>query len=443
MEPRKNVLKPFEEKRSFMEDRISSGIEENRKGHAYLTIVGKDGKPVENAHLRIRQKNHEFKYGANIFMLDEFPATEQNRKYKEYFSDAFNLATLPFYWNTLEPEQGKPRFAKDSPKIYRRPAPDLCLEFCEANGIMPKAHCLNYAYMSPAWAHGTIEHEKECLDRRFRELGERYAGRIPDWEVTNETFKTSRPGRLGNFFDQEDYIEWSFAEAARYFPANNLIINDDKPHVWSKAHYYRTRSCYYLQIERALRSGIRIDKIGMQFHMFELAEDEQAAAREFYDPERIYDVLDTYARFNRPIQITEVTIPAYSGAPQDEEIQAEILYNLYRMWFSHPAMDAVVYWNLIDGYAHGTVPGDMTSGENYYYGGLIRFDFTAKPAFQIIRDLFQKQYHTELELDAPHGEANFKAFYGDYELEIMTASGTCTRTIHFGKKLWNRFEIQV
>ena len=40
----------------------------------------------------------------------------------------FNLATVPFYWNTLEPEYGKPRYAKDSVKIYRRPAPDLCME---------------------------------------------------------------------------------------------------------------------------------------------------------------------------------------------------------------------------------------------------------------------------------------------------------------------------
>ena len=443
MSSRKDVLKPFEEKKGYMEDRIASGIEENRKGYAYLKIVDQEGHPVENAHLHITQKTHEFKHGANIFMLDEFPEPDKNKQYKSLFADTFNLATIPFYWNTLEPEQGKPRFSKDSPRIYRRPAPDLCLEFCEANGIMPKAHCLNYAYQSPSWSHGDIEHEKACLDKRFRELGERYARRICNWEVTNETFKTSRPGRLGNFFDQEDYIEWSFAEAMRYFPANNLIINEDTPHVWSKTHFYRTRSCYYMQIERALRNGARIDKIGMQFHMFDLAENELGAAREYYDPERIFDVLDTYGRFNRPLQITEVTIPAYSGKPEDEEIQAEIIYNLFRMWFSHPAMEAIIYWNLVDGYAHGTVPGDMTAGENYYYGGLLRFDFTPKPAFHLVRDLFKKQYHTELELNAPQGQASFKGFYGDYELEVTTAAGTVTRPISFGKKRWNQFEVRV
>ena len=193
MESRRDVLKPFEAKKDYMEDRIASGIEANRKGYASLKVVDAEGKPVEKAHLRIRQKTHEFKYGANLFMLGEFPNEEQNRKYEAYYAQAFNMATLPFYWNTLEPEQGKPRFAKDSPKIYRRPAPDLCLEYCEANGIMPKAHCLNYTAFMPSWAMGDIAYEKACLDKRFRELAERYAKRIRDWEVTNETFRSSQP----------------------------------------------------------------------------------------------------------------------------------------------------------------------------------------------------------------------------------------------------------
>ncbi|HML48759.1 MAG TPA: glycoside hydrolase family 10, partial [Clostridia bacterium] len=71
--------------------------------------------------------------------------------YKDLFRQVNNLATLPFYWRDLEPEQGKPRFAADSPKAYRRPAPDLCLAYCEANGITPKAHCLMYDQFTPDW----------------------------------------------------------------------------------------------------------------------------------------------------------------------------------------------------------------------------------------------------------------------------------------------------
>ena len=39
MNPRWEVLKPFEEKKDYMNDRISNGIEMYRKGYAYLTVI--------------------------------------------------------------------------------------------------------------------------------------------------------------------------------------------------------------------------------------------------------------------------------------------------------------------------------------------------------------------------------------------------------------------
>jgi uroporphyrinogen-III decarboxylase len=80
-----------------------------------------------------------------------------------------------------------------------------------------------------------------------------------------------------------------------------------------------------MQIERELHNGTRIDAIGLQFHMFYKKEEEKEKTRLFYDPKHVYEVMDTYARFGKPLQITEVTIPAYSGEEEDETIQADIL----------------------------------------------------------------------------------------------------------------------
>lgn len=77
-------------------------------------------------------------------MLDEMESPEKNEGYKASFAKLFNYAVVPFYWRDLEPEQGKPRYSKDSPKIYRRPAPDLCVEYCQAHDIRMKGHCLVY-----------------------------------------------------------------------------------------------------------------------------------------------------------------------------------------------------------------------------------------------------------------------------------------------------------
>ena len=439
MSSRRDVLKPFEAKKDFMNDRIASGIEANRKGFAFLDLVDEKGGPVRDAEVKITQKTHDFKYGANLFMLGEMQDAERNEKYERYFADAFNIATLPFYWNTLEPEQGKPRFAKDSPKIYRRPAPDLCLEFCEANGIEPKAHCLNYASLMPDWAKGSIAWEKQCLEKRFRELAERYAARIPMWEVTNETFWGYK--LLSNFYSQPDFVEWSFALAENYFPANKLVINEAHSRVWGNGFFYGNRSPYYMQIERAMLKGARIDAIGMQYHMFYRKEAESAETAVYYDPERICDVLDTYATLGKPIHITELTIPAYSNAAEDEAVQAEIIRNVYRMWFSHAAVDGIIYWNLVDGFGYNAEPGDMTAGENYYYGGLIRYDFTPKPAYDVIRELFEKEWRTNLSLHTGSGGLSFKGFYGEYDLEITANGKQFRRKIHLSKEQNSHFTI--
>ena len=122
------ALKYFKEQKSTMDVRVSSGIELNRKGNAEITFRSADGNLPQDITVEVLQKTHEFKFGANIFMLDEFENTEKNAIYRKKFPECFNLATVPFYWSDLEPEEGKPRYAADSPKIYRRPAPDLCVE---------------------------------------------------------------------------------------------------------------------------------------------------------------------------------------------------------------------------------------------------------------------------------------------------------------------------
>ena len=148
---KRNVLENFKEYEKYEKGRISSGIEENRKGRVKIFLKDKNGSNAKGAAVKVIQKTHEFKYGANLFMLDELETEEKNERYKTSFKDAFNMATLPFYWSDLEPERGKVRYNKDSVKIYRRPPIDLCIEFCEKNGIEPREHGLAYEHFFPYW----------------------------------------------------------------------------------------------------------------------------------------------------------------------------------------------------------------------------------------------------------------------------------------------------
>ncbi len=423
--PRREILSHFEEQKDFVKSRLDSTIEATRKGFCSLRLVDAEGAPITDAHIRVKQKTHSFRYGANIFMLDQLETPEKNAMYKEHFKNAFNMATLPFYWNGLEPERGKPRYAADSPFVYRRPAPDLCLEFCEANGIEPREHALAYDRFFPEWIRGLSVREcKFELERRFAEISERYARRINTIEVTNEMRWLSGK-EMSRLFCEPDYVEFCFKLAEKYFPHNQLVINEASA-TWTNER--PNQRDYLLQIKNAMARGARIDAIGIQAHSFSRSYREREEMFDIrYNPIELYRVMDTYAQIGLPIQITEVTLPAFSQNDEDEAIQADILENIYRVWFSHPNVEQIIYWNLVDGYAHRAEPGDMTAGENYYYGGLIRFDMTPKPAYHRVKQLFEKEWHTET--DAPHaydGNYQFKGFLGDYEAEIVHDGKTVT-----------------
>ncbi len=432
MESRIGALKPFELQKDFMEERIATGVERNRKGNATLVVTDEKGNPVEDVHVTIKQTAHEFLHGGNIFMLEEFDSDKKNEMYRERFKELFNQATLPFYWKDLEPVKGMPRYAKYSEKIFRRPAPDLCLEFCEQNNITPKAHCLFYEPFMPEWSPTDVESTKAIVKEHFAELGERYSGRIHGWEVINETLTRYHGIAKNRLYDEPDLIEWCFEEAVKYFPMNELIINEAHPFIWE--FFSGDRSNYSLLIERALAKGARIDTVGLQYHMFHALDRYVDLSQIYYSPKRIYDVMDCYARFGKPLQITEVTLSAFSDSAEDEMMQSEILQNVYRMWFSHESVEAITYWNLIDGYAAFAEPGDMTKGENIYYGGLLRYDFSPKPAYYALKDIFQKEYHTECagRTDAS-GIYTFRGFYGDYQVDLEKNGRKTVLTVPFKK----------
>ena len=424
------ALKYFRESEAYMNDRVASGIEQHRKGWLKLNFVNSEGLPVENVRVKLEQQTHDFKFGCNLFMLDELETSEKNAKFKEMYPQLFNLATLPFYWNAIEPEEGKTRYTKDSPKMYRRPNPDLCIEYCQEHGIEPKLHCLVYDQWSPKWVpRDDAWAVKRLLEKRIGEIAERYSSTIPSMEVTNETVhRASNPTK---FFEEPDMVEWSFDRARAHLPTTRLIINEATQYIWKNTFKFN-RSIYYMQIERALLKGASIDSIGMQFHMFWPQEQEAAEAKAVCDPKHLYRVLDQYADFHKPTQITEVTVPAYSKEAEDEQVQAEILRNLYRIWFSHPNMEAIVYWNMVDGYAHGAEPGDMTNGENKYHGGLLRFDMSKKPAWETLDRLINHEWHTSIDTVC-NGTADLKGFYGRYTLTATVDGKEVTQTIHLKK----------
>ncbi len=439
MTERERVLEQFRSPDSAWRTRAARDIERYRKGDFTLRVTDRAGKPIPDAVLAVTLRNHAFRFGANLFMLDEFDDAEKDALYRRKFPECFNMATIPFYWDAVEPERGKPRYDADSPRIYRRPATELCLDYCETNGIEPREHGLAYASFFPKWLHSaTVEETKAALRRRFSEVRERFASRIPTLEITNEL----EWGDVKNaFYYERDYMEWCYKTAEEFFSDNTIAVNE-----WlglSFGDRGKFNDKYYSYIENTLLKGARIDQIGFQYHTFFPREQEYEETKKYYDPEKLYRHLDLYATLDRPLELTEVTIPAYSWEAEDEEIQAELIESLYTLWFSHPKMRHIIYWNLVDGYAHvwesddekrRATQGNMTYGENIYYGGLLRFDLSEKPAYRRLRHLIREVWHTEEALAAKDdGKASFRGFYGDYEVAVTVGGETKVYPVSFSE----------
>nr|WMX25235.1 endo-1,4-beta-xylanase [uncultured bacterium] len=417
-------MKYAEEHRDLMEGRVKQDIEKYRKGDCKLRFCDEDGKPQAGKRVKITQITHDFKYGANIFMLDEFPEEECNARYREFYKKYFNLATVPFYWDGLEPEEGKPRYDADSPKVYRRPAPDLCVKYCEENGVLPKLHCVVYDKFIPTWLPLDDMAAMEALyEKRFAEIAERYSGRLYEVEIINELLCEAGWTFKSVISSKRDIIEWSFGLAKKYFKKDTLVINEGNPLVETAKRGYRHP--YFMMIDAALKGGVDIHKIGLQHHSFTgsgaTTEAEYMAAveagNELFNPEVILKGLDYYADLGLPLEMTEITVPTFGETEEDELLQADLLELIYTCFFSHPAMETVIYWNLPDGYAY-SAPGRIWN-ENQCRGGLFHHDMTPKKAAERLYELFHKRWHTDLELVTDEeGYVSFRGFYGDYQAEI-------------------------
>ena len=412
--------------------RISDGIKQNRMGLFSIQFQDNKGNSVDDVEVTVTQTRHDFYFGANGFMVKGFQNSEEDAMYEKYFTQLFNFTTIPFYWPELEPEPGKLRFGKESKFIYRRPAPDVVLDFCKKNNLTPKGHTLvwdNPRWSIPSWLpqDEVIMEKKIC--KRIGEIAERYGHEIQIWDVVNEV-----TDRHSNVIMPKDFTFKAFKESERLFPGSNLFTLNFTTGIWRRSDK-REYSSDYLLTENLLLRDAKVNAIGMQFHNFNEDEYWNILKGEVFSPASLFNTLDLYSDFDLPIHITEITISALSE--KGPEYQAIMTENLYKLWFSHPKVEAIIWWNLVDGTAAPGVTrpdGTVAQGEDKWKGGLLNRDFSKKPAFEVLDRLINKEWHTNLKLMSENNIIKFNGFYGVYKLVIKKDDRIYEKEINLSKK---------
>lgn len=396
-----------------LEKEVAENTEKYRKGDFEVKLPG----GVKANSIQVKQIRHSFMFGCNTFMLDSFDSDHQNAEYKEKFLKLFNTAVVGTFWRDYEPEKGVYRFDKDSPFIRRRPPIDSVLDFCRENHLTAKAHNLIWhrKIMQPDWL--PEDHTKIMPDiiDYMTALSERYKDVFEYVDVANEHLCRGRIRQWGNDEMPRNYVYDAYKAADKLFPNSKIMTNENNMFTW--VDYCLDSSPYLIYLDSLLARGCRVDSIGMQYHGFISPQHEAWFGTGMMDIACIDSVMKGYSEFGKPIQISEITIPStLFGEKVDEGLQREITENLFRLWFSCPKVEAIIWWNLLDGTAY--------ANEDEYKGALLRGDMSEKPVYRLLDNLINQEWKTQAVVPASgDGTFKFRGFYGEYEITAETDKG--------------------
>ena len=374
-------------------------IEKYRKGDLVVRVVDETGRPIPKASVHVQQTRHHFLFGSNIFQWGRIEDPSREEAYRQRFADLLNYATVGFYWASYERRQGQPDHE------YAQ----AVAEWCREHGIAVKGHPLAWNSADPSWLPDDPDEILRLQFARIEDCVSRFRGLIDRWDVVNEVteydraeFAQRRAPKLSAAWRKAGQIEFAqqcFQHARKANPNATLLIKDSV-----------TSSKYERVIEQLVdANGSRLyDVIGIQSHMHGGT----------WSNERIWEVCERFARFNVPLHFTEMTI--LSGAPgwerprpwkttpEGEEIQAREVVRVYTMLFSHPAVEAITWWDFSDYRSWQGAPA-----------GFIRSDMSPKPAYTELYKLLKQKWWTDQKLSTnDEGRVQVRAFLGDYRVTV-------------------------
>lgn len=384
----------------------------HRKGLRKVTILGKDGIPVKNQKVTVKQVSHEFLFGCTEFSVIPYANGMLQGSERELageisglFLDIFNYTTLPFYWGWYEPVRGNPnteRFKIASKWLIER-------------GVALKGHPLCWHTATAPWLLEMSNRDILAVQlNRIRRDVANFAGLVDIWDVINEVvimpiFDKYDNGitRICNELGRIRLVKEVFAAAKKTNPDAVLLIND-----------FETSESYEILIEGCLEAGVPIDAIGIQSHMHQ----------GYWGVEKTHRVLERYSRFNLPLHFTENTLVSghimpshivdlndyvvdeWPSTPEGLERQAAELETHYRTLFADPHIESITWWGFTDG------------GWLKAPSGLVTKDGKVKPAYEALRRLVKDEWWTkpaELVTDET-GTIVVSGFKGKYEIEVMS-----------------------
>ncbi|GAJ12035.1 unnamed protein product, partial [marine sediment metagenome] len=127
------------------------------------------------------------------------------------------------------------------------------------------------------------------------------------------------------------------------------------------------------------------------------------------------------------------TKEGWNTTPEGEKYQAEKVAQFYTVLFSHPAVEAITWWDFTDQGAWQRAPA-----------GFLRKNLSPKPAYDKLKSLIKDKWWTKTKLTlAEGGRARFRGFFGQYKMTARAAGRQLTGTFYFDKTTKKTIDVRL
>jgi GH35 family endo-1,4-beta-xylanase len=210
-------------------------------------------------------------------------------------------------------------------------------------------------YMDPSWLEGlntnnlSSEQQKElaklAIKRRIQTIVTHYKGRIDEWDFNNELWNYDKYRKEfdGQSYSkshtvQGDSILAEFAQWAVEANPNIRLYHNDY-NIITGSNTNNSTSYRNLLMDLRDNHGVPVDGIGVQGHFG--GTGINGRDKDFFTS--CFDILDD---LGVPIKVTELDV---GGTGMSDTNRAQLLENVYRASFEHPAVEGVLMWGFWSG----------------------------------------------------------------------------------------------
>ena len=419
-----------------------------RQRETIIQLLDKEGSPLKNREVSIRQKSHQFLFGDNNWKMSEMVRngmgdSDRLKYFRKRFAEVLNSLNTTVYW-TERPRNDAAK-TQDFQGDVQWDDFEESVNWALSQGLTVKGHPMYWTVPKaiPEWlARYPYETHMKFVEVRIRNLAARFKNRVKVWDAVNEMLWEPHPKNLSKrhwpyletMENMVDYISKVIRWGREEDPDALFTINDYGLSM-TKNNDLRTkdgtlvtsnsqRKRYIELIQKLGEVGVSPNLMGIQCHTGWLSPSEQIA---FYDEMSTagipLTVTEFWANINElkkmPKQKVESeewrslgNIEKYQNLSDEElaEIRDQYVLNYLTCAFAHPNIHSFYFWGFM--------------GMGVKFRNHSDSSHETQPIFKKVHDLIHKEWNTSVTLKTDrNGKINFKGYCGNYALGIKPEGG--------------------